>query len=196
MVEEREGDGGGEMPEWRAARLKAEAELKEVIRFTWEKERNATRQVQEAQRAGMPTEVERRERRRERQRRGHQRTPFAHRRATAVSDAHGAANLASGPASFAAHLAALRPLNEEGSPAQPHLEGQHPEAGLQQAATGGAGGGAGFVAGAAAVVGMSTDRSNRKHALVLFVMPGDATLSLAVAAAQTVRGAGHWAGDV
>lgn len=36
----------------------------------------------------------------------------------------------------------------------------------------------------------------RKHALILFPMPGDATLSLTTAVAQSVRGVGKWSDDV
>jgi len=39
-------------------------------------------------------------------------------------------------------------------------------------------------------------KRTRKHALILFPMPGDATLSLTTAVAQSVRGVGKWSDDV
>jgi hypothetical protein len=142
------------------------------------------------------TDAQVQRRRRARQTAGVRRTPLAHRQPPGAVGPHLPGSAAHAAVAAAAAAAGAFVWGDFGLRRGPSAR-----------AGGAAGGDVSVGPPAAAVVGMAADGdrsagqdgvrwTRRKHALVLFPMPGDATLSLTVAVAQSARAAGKWGGDV
>lgn len=154
------------------------------------------------------------QRRRRRQASGTRRTPKAHRHPPDAIGPQPPTTAAAAAASLSAHAttqekraatAAATASAAASAAAGAFIWGDF---GLRRGTSQSPHGGSAFFVGppGASIVGMASQpggesppegvKRTRKHALVLFPMPGDATLSLTTAVAQSVRGVGKWSDDI